>query len=291
MGVSQRRAVAESCAFDADLAHYWREGYAIVRGFFDPGEVAEVGAALDQLYSEGVAHGRCFRHGNLFYNVAREGAGEPLVRMVQWPSYHQRILNAVRLDPRFVDLLEPLIGRDLKQIINQVHWKAPGSLGDFAWHQDSRFRRPASAYRNLATAYVQTGLAIDPHTRESGCMRLIPRSHLAGDLAIDSSELVLGTAMKDEPLQAVGLSAGDAVELLLEPGDLALWSPYLVHGSGTNSSDHKRRLYINGYVRASDCDRGEWAFRSGAPVPFGPRPALVHYDELEERPEPHYPDI
>jgi ectoine hydroxylase-related dioxygenase (phytanoyl-CoA dioxygenase family) len=291
MGVSQRRAVAESCAFDADLAHYWREGYAIVRGFFDPDEVAEIGAALDQLYSEGVAHGRCFRHGNLFYNVAREGAGEPLVRMVQWPSYHQRILNAVRLDPRFVDLLEPLIGRDLKQIINQVHWKAPGSLGDFAWHQDSRFRRPASAYRNLATAYVQTGLAIDPHTRESGCMRLIPRSHLAGELAIDSSELVLGTAMKDEPLQAVGLSAGDAVELLLEPGDLALWSPYLVHGSGTNSSDHKRRLYINGYVRASDCDRGEWAFRSGAPVPFGPRPALVHYDELEERPEPHYPDI
>ena len=291
MGVSQRRAVAESCAFDVDLAHYWREGYAIVRGFFDPDEVAEIGAALDQLYSEGVAHGRCFRHGNLFYNVAREGVGEPLVRMVQWPSYHQRILNAVRLDPRFVDLLEPLIGRDLKQIINQVHWKAPGSLGDFAWHQDSRFRRPASAYRNLATAYVQTGLAIDPHTRESGCMRLIPRSHLAGDLAIDSSELVLGTAMKDEPLQAVGLSAGDAVELLLEPGDLALWSPYLVHGSGTNSSDHKRRLYINGYVRASDCDRGEWAFRSGAPVPFGPRPALVHYDELEERPEPHYPDI
>jgi ectoine hydroxylase-related dioxygenase (phytanoyl-CoA dioxygenase family) len=291
MGVSQRRAVAESCAFDADLAHYWREGYAIVRGFFDPDEIDEIGAALDQLYSEGVAHGRCFRHGNLFYNVAREGAGEPLVRMVQWPSYHQRILNAVRLDPRFVDLLEPLIGRDLKQIINQVHWKAPGSLGDFAWHQDSRFRRPASAYRNLATAYVQTGLAIDPHTRESGCMRLIPRSHLAGELAIDSSELVLGTAMKDEPLQAVGLSAGDAVELLLEPGDLALWSPYLVHGSGTNSSDHKRRLYINGYVRASDCDRGEWAFRSGAPVPFGPRPALVHYDELEERPEPHYPDI
>ena len=291
MGVSQRRAVAESCAFDADLAHYWREGYAIVRGFFDPDEIDEIGAALDQLYSEGVAHGRCFRHSNLFYNVAREGAGEPLVRMVQWPSYHQRILNAVRLDPRFVDLLEPLIGRDLKQIINQVHWKAPGSLGDFAWHQDSRFRRPASAYRNLATAYVQTGLAIDPHTRESGCMRLIPRSHLAGELAIDSSELVLGTAMKDEPLQAVGLSAGDAVELLLEPGDLALWSPYLVHGSGTNSSDHKRRLYINGYVRASDCDRGEWAFRSGAPVPFGPRPALVHYDELEERPEPHYPDI
>jgi ectoine hydroxylase-related dioxygenase (phytanoyl-CoA dioxygenase family) len=210
--------------------------------------------------------------------------------MVQWPSYHQRVLNAVRLDRRFAEALEPLIGRDLKQIINQVHWKAPGSLGDFAWHQDSRFRRPASAFRNLATSYVQTGLAIDPHTPQSGCMRVIPRSHLRGDLDMDSSKLVLGSAMTDDALEQVGLSASDAVDLLLEPGDLALWSPYLVHGSGTNVSEHKRRLYINGYVRAADCERGEWAFRNGKKVPFGPKPALVHYDQLYERPGPQYVD-
>ena len=275
----------------ADLTQYWRDGYAIVRGFFDPLEIAEISGALDQLYAEGAAHGRCFRHGNLFYNVARDSdGGEPLVRMVQWPSYHQPVLNSVRLDVRFAELLEPLIGYNLKQIINQVHWKAPGSLGDFAWHQDSRFRKPASAYRNLATSYVQTGLAIDPHTTESGCMKFIPRSHLRGDLDMDSSKLVLGTAMSDDVLEQVGLSADDAIELLLEPGDLALWSPYLVHGSGTNRSDHKRRLYINGYVRADDCDRGEWAFRQGEPVPFGPRPALVHYEALHERPGPHYVD-
>jgi len=275
----------------ADLTQYWRDGYAIVRGFFDPLEIAEISGALDQLYAEGAAHGRCFRHGNLFYNVARDSdGGEPLVRMVQWPSYHQPVLNSVRLDVRFAELLEPLIGYNLKQIINQVHWKAPGSLGDFAWHQDSRFRKPASAYRNLATSYVQTGLAIDPHTTESGCMKFIPRSHLRGDLDMDSSKLVLGTAMSDDVLEQVGLSADDAIELLLEPGDLALWSPYLVHGSGKNGSEHRRRLYINGYVRADDCDRGEWAFRHGRPVPFGPSPALVHYEELHERPGPHYVD-
>jgi hypothetical protein len=279
----------EPASVQADLAHYWREGYAIVRGFFSAAEIADIGAALDQLHSEGVAHGRCFRHGNLFYNVARERDGsEPLVRMVQWPSYHQPVLNGVRLDTRFAELLDPLIGNDLKQIINQVHWKAPGSLCDFAWHQDSRFRRPNSAYRNLGTAYVQTGLAIDPHTPQSGCMRIIPRSHLRGDLDMDCSKKALGTAMTEDALEAVGLSESDAIDLLLEPGDLALWSPYLVHGSGKNVSSHKRRLYINGYVRAADCDRGEWAFRRGEPVPFGPRPALVHFDELYDRPEPHY---
>lgn len=288
MGLARRVSIADPVG-QADLAGYWRDGYTVVRGFFSVDEIAEISDALDQLYDEGVAHGRCFRHGNLFYNVAREGDGEPFTRMVQWPSYHQPVLNGVRLNTRFADLLEPLIGSDLKQIINQVHWKAPGSLGDFAWHQDSRFRRPPSAYRNLATAYVQTGLAIDPHTPESGCMRFIPRSHLRGDLGMDCSKLALGTPMTDEALESVGLSAEDAIDLLLEPGDLALWSPYLVHGSGKNRSDHRRRLYINGYVTAGECDRGERAFRDGKPVPFGPTPALVHYEELRERPEPHYP--
>jgi hypothetical protein len=289
MGVSQRRKVTECVEFDANLAHYWREGYAVVRGFFDSAEIRKIGAAVDQLHAEGVEHGRCFRHGNLFYNVARERDGsEPLVRMVQWPSYHQPVLNDVRLDRRFVDLLEPLIGRDLKQIINQVHWKAPRSLGDFAWHQDSKSRRPALAYRNLATSYVQTGLAIDPHTPQAGGLRFIPRSHLRGDLHMNCETHSLGAAMTDSALEAIGFSSSDAVQLELEPGDLALWSPYLVHGSGTNRSNHKRRFYINGYVRAGDCDRGEWAFRNGKPVPFGPRPALVHFDELYERPEPHY---
>ena len=278
----------EPTGLSADLAQYWRDGYAIVRGFFTADEIEEIAEATDQLYAEGVAHGRCYRHGNLFYNVARNASGDPFVRMVQWPSYHQRVLNRVRLDRRFADLLRPLIGSDLKQIINQVHWKAPGALGDFAWHQDSKSRRPASAYRNLATAYVQTGLAIDPHTPDAGGMRFIPRSHLRGDLHIDCSRHSLGAAMKDSALDAVGLSAAEAIDLVLEPGDVALWSAYLVHGSGKNRSNHKRRFYINGYVRAGDCDRGEWAFRSGRPVPFGPKPVLVHYEELYERPGPHY---
>lgn len=285
-----RRVRAADPIKEADIAGYSREGYAIVRGFFEPGEIAEISGALDQLYNEGIAHGRCFRHGNLFYNVAREGDGEPFVRMVQWPSYHQPVLDRVRLHSRFAELLEPLIGGNLKQIINQVHWKAPGSLGDFAWHQDSKSRRPAAAFRNLATSYVQTGLAIDPHTPEAGGLRVIPGSHLRGDLRMDCSTHSLGMAMKDGALESVGLSPDEAMDLRLEPGDLALWSPFLVHGSGRNRSGHKRRFYINGYVRAEDCDRGEWAFRNGVAVPFGPSPALIHYEELRERPAPHYPE-
>ena len=290
MGYSQRLRIARPVDSEDYFEQYRRDGFAVIRGLFSAGEIAQIAAAADQVHAEGVAHGRSFRHGNLFYNVAPGAGGEPHVRMVQWPSYHRPVLDRVRLDRRIARLLEPLIGRDLKQIINQVHWKVPGALGDFAWHQDSRSRRPAAAFRNLGSAYVQTGLAIDPHNSESGGMRFIPGSHARGDLRMDCSQKALGAEMQDAALEAVGLRAGDAIDLRLEPGDLALWSPYLVHGSGTNRSAHKRRFYINGYVRADDCDRGEWAFRDGDPVPFGRTQELVHYEELRERPEPHYVD-
>lgn len=269
------------------VERYRRDGYAIVRGLFGPDEVEAIAAAADQVHAEGVRHGRSFRHGNLFYNVAEDPSG-PQVRMVQWPSYHQPVLNAVRLDRRMAALLAPLLGADLKQIINQIHWKGPGGGSEFAWHQDCQFREPAEAFRNLAGSYVQTGLAIDPHRSESGCMRFLPGSHRNGDLRLETPREVLGIALNDEVLDAAGLSAECAVEVCLDPGDLAIWSPFLVHGSGVNRSDHRRRLYVNGYVRAADCDRGEWAFRGGEPVAFGPEPALVHYEALRERGGPHY---
>lgn len=267
---------------------FWHcEGYAIVRGFFSPAEVAAIGAEIDRVHAEGMAHGRSFRHGNLFYKIA-QGMQGPQVQMVQWPSYHRPALDAVRLDPRFAALLAPLIGPDIKQIINQIHWKAPGAAGDFAWHQDSRFRKPAHCYRNLATAYIQTGLAIDPHGPVSGGMLFVKRSHVQGELDLDTDNEVLGNAMQDAALERVGLSAADTIQLELDPGDLALWNPYLVHGSGPNHSDHYRHFFINGYVRAADCDRGEWAFRDGRPVSLGAEPAMVHYEELRERRDPHY---
>ena len=104
---------------DDYVATYAREGYAILPGFFTPVEVDAIAAAMDQVHAEGVAYGRSFRHGNLFYNVAPAEDGGPLVRMVQWPSYHQPVLDQVRRDPRFAAMLAPLIGGDVKQIINQ----------------------------------------------------------------------------------------------------------------------------------------------------------------------------
>jgi ectoine hydroxylase-related dioxygenase (phytanoyl-CoA dioxygenase family) len=134
---------------------------------------------------------------------------------------------------------------------------------------------------------VQTGLAIDAHRRGNGAMRIYPRSHRLGEKELASAAPVLDQAMAEERLAAAGLDPTDLVDLELEPGDIALWNVYTIHGSGPNTTAGDRRFYLNGYVRAADCDRGEWAFRDGEPCPLG-APVLVHYDDLHERPGPHY---
>jgi ectoine hydroxylase-related dioxygenase (phytanoyl-CoA dioxygenase family) len=270
------------------LAHYQAEGYAVLRRVFDAAEVAAMAAAFDRQWAQGMAHRASFRHGNLLYRLGTDPALGKIVRLVQWPSYGDPVLEAVRRDRRFFAILEPLIGRDVKQIINQLHWKPPGaSAAEFAFHQDARFRRPRSAYRNLATSYVQTGIAIDAHRAGNGAMRLYPGSHRLGEKELAGGRPVLDQAMADDRLRAAGLDPAKLVDLEMEPGDVALWNVYTIHGSGPNSTEGDRRFYLNGYVRASDCDRGEWAFRDGVPCPLG-KPALVHYDDLHARPEPHY---
>jgi ectoine hydroxylase-related dioxygenase (phytanoyl-CoA dioxygenase family) len=265
------------------VEHYSKEGYAIIRRLISPGEVADLAAACDAAHAEGLAHGRSFRHGNLHYRLDH---GE--VRMAQWASRQFDALGRFRIDPRIARLLEPFLGGDMKQIINQVHWKKPGGRGDFAFHQDSRFRKPAYAYRNLGSSYVQTGLAIDPHNAQSGGLQFLPGSHLQGDLSLALDDAVMENRPQEEQLLAAGLDPSRLITLDIEPGDFVLWSPYLVHGSATNNADHYRRFYINGYVAAAHCDRGEWAFRNGQPVPLDAEPSLVHYEQLYERPEPHY---
>src|SRR3546814_10104791 len=88
------RSLPESGEANGTAAHYRLEGDAIIHGLFSTDEITVIGLATDQIYAEGVRHRRSFRHGNLFYNVAEGADGAPIVRLVQWPSYHQQIGRA-----------------------------------------------------------------------------------------------------------------------------------------------------------------------------------------------------
>jgi ectoine hydroxylase-related dioxygenase (phytanoyl-CoA dioxygenase family) len=271
------------------VAQYRRDGYAILRGVFSPAEVAEMAGAFNRFYAEGRKHPKSYRHGNLFYRIASDPAHGRVLRLVQWPSYVDPTLDRVRLDSRMLEIVAPLIGATLKQIINQMHWKPPGAAAEFGWHQDIRFRRPRAAYRQAAASYVQTGIAVDPHRAANGAMRIIPGSHRLGELSLGGDGRVMDRSMSDDDLVRAGLDPAGVVDLEMEPGDVALWHLHLVHGSGPNRSTIDRRFYLNGYVIADNCDRGVLAFKDGERQPLGD-PVLIHYEDLHARPDPHYVD-
>ncbi len=270
------------------LASYAQNGFAVVKGVFAPREAAELAREFDRMKAEGMQHPRTFRHGNMLYLIAQDPQLGRILRFMQWPAYVNEVFARYRVDRRLLEIVEPLIGNDLKQIINQLIWKPAGaSETTYAYHQDCRFRRPASAYRDLVRSYIQTAIAIDPHGPENGCMRMYPGSHKLPDLGLGLSRSVMEAGYDERMLAEHGLDPAKLVDFVLEPGDVGFWGAHTVHGSGPNRSAIDRRAYVNGYVVAKNCDRGEWAFREGRPCPLG-SPALVQYDDLYQRPEPHY---
>ncbi len=272
-----------------DREQYDREGFSVIRGVYREAEVAELADAAGALWAEGSRHSRTFRHGNVVFRVDADPALGPSLRFVQWAARVNAACARWRIERRLLDIVRTLLGDDLKQIVNQISWKPAGVANGHAFHQDSRFRRPRSAFRDLAASYVQTMIAIDRHSMENGCVLVLPGSHRFGELALDPAGTVLGGRDDTAQLEAEGLGRARPVGLELEPGDVALWHPRLVHGSRENVSRGDRRAYLNSYVAARNADRGEWAMRGGAPCELG-APVLVDYEDLFRRPEPHYVD-
>lgn len=272
------------------VSQFRDQGYAVVREVFSGEEVAQMAAAFDRIRERALAGGRSWRDRNTFFCLADDSDKGRILRYVQWPGWIDGTLEQVRRDPRLLDILAPLIGCDLKQIINQMHWKEPGAAAEFGFHQDARSRRPREAYRNLAGSYIQTGIAIDPHSLENGAMIVCPESHLRGDLPFDPAQRSMDQSMDTADLPRLGLRSDRTEVLKLAPGDVALWHVHTLHGSGPNRSASDRRFYINGYVIAENCDRGEWAFRDGRPCPLEGEQNLVHYEELYSNPGPMFLD-
>lgn len=283
IGARSARAVVEQ---------YRDEGYAIVREFIDADEVARLQAETARIYAEGLRHHATFRHGNLCFEILPEKHfGRRYLIQAYWVSWISPYYEAFRRQGAFLNVLEPLLGRNIKQVAQQIHWKPPGARQTgYRFHQDLRFRERPDAYRDVVASTVNIGLAIDASTPENGCLQVIPGSHRRGYLGLsdEGDGQIMKGATTDDELRAVGLDPSNVVNLELNPGDLALWGLLTVHGSSPNTSERDRALAISSYVRAEHSERGEWAFRDGVSTPLGDTPRLCKYEKLLENPDPHY---
>ncbi len=143
------------------------------------------------------------------------------------------LANIVR-DPRILDVIEEFIGPNILCWSTAFFAKPANSAGYVGYHQDA-----AINFIEPHCDIIHLWLALKPTTKENGCLRVLPRSHLDRVLPLSPSDdgqnvLLEGTQAK------LDAAEGEFVDLILDAGEASLHHHRTVHGSGPNQSDADR---------------------------------------------------
>lgn len=158
------------------------------------------------------------------------------------------VLDSYTTHAAILNCVEQIVGKDVQTIHTMLINKPPNVDGRHPLHQDLVYFpfRPADKI-------VASWTALEPVTRENGCLVVLPRSHL-GDLLKhgnpDWENLNAGYFGVQE------VSADQRVHLEMNPGDTVFFHPKLIHGSGRNRTQGFRRA-ISAHYSAVDV---EWAW-------------------------------
>ena len=100
------------------------------------------------------------------------------------------------------------------------------------WHQDAAYW-PFSPSKGISA-----WLAVDDVDRSNAALRVIPGTHLIGELTTELSEKDEGNLLSEKVPDAEDF--GEPVYLELTAGQMSIHSDLLLHGSTANESDRRR---------------------------------------------------
>lgn len=210
---------------DAEIETYHRDGVVVPSGFRLSDEWLN---RIDRLYAQLLADNRDSDgfSADFILGPHLDSSGAYGVKgNSEW-------LEIIR-NPDILDLVEQLIGPDLVLWGVTIFGKPAGVGKATPWHQDGDYY-PIEPLETL-TVWI----SLDGSTPEQGCMRYIPGSHRDHQIYSHHFEhrddYTLAQVIDDDQ---VDLS--QARDILLGPGQLAMFDVYLVHGSAPNLSDKRR---------------------------------------------------
>jgi non-heme Fe2+,alpha-ketoglutarate-dependent halogenase len=135
--------------------------------------------------------------------------------------------------PRALDAVEAVLGPDIMVWGSQWFPKFPGDKAYVSWHQDATYWGLAPP--NVTTAWI----AFSESTPENGCMRVVPGTHVSPLLPQRETYAPDNMLSRGQEI-AVEVDESQAVDLVLQPGEMSLHHIGIVHGSGPNTSDRYR---------------------------------------------------
>jgi hypothetical protein len=204
-----------------EIARYERDGFLFPIDVMSPAEAARLRARLEEAEA---------RHPQVLNRFERMN-GHICFTFLDEIVHH----------PAIVDAVEDLIGENILASDTVLFIKEPRSPGFVSWHQD--FTYMGLEPHEGVTAW----LALTPSNRRTGCMQMLPGTHRHGQLPHrdtfhDDNILTRGQTID-------GLDTTGAVAIELEPGQMSLHHPRVIHGSEPNTGDTRRiGVSIQSYI-------------------------------------------
>ncbi len=153
-------------------------------------------------------------------------------------------VDALTREPGILDAVQQVLGPDLLAWNTSWFVKMPGDKTFVSWHQDG-------AYWGLSPMEVATAwVALGPVTPHNGCMRVIPGSHRQPHLPQRDTWAENNALSRGQEI-AVAVDETQAVDLVLQAGQMSLHHLWIVHGSMANLSSEARIGIAIRYVAPS----------------------------------------
>lgn len=246
-----------------EVRHYQEKGYLVPRFRLGEDWVLRMQGALDKLIRDnpGVRPEKLV---SAHVAGSADGLRQPNAEGVRGA---QDFLD-LAMNSDIVDLVAQVIGPDVILWGCHVFCKPANEGFETPWHQDGHYW----PIRPLANCTVW--VALEPSTRENGCLRVVPGSHLGKKLHPhlheDRTDLTLNQRMAEG-----AFDAADAVDLELQPGQMSMHDIYMIHGAEANTSGIRRTGVALRYMPGtSHFDRRLKPAdgQTGVPVSFATRP-------------------
>jgi len=150
--------------------------------------------------------------------------------------------------PNITERVAAILGEDLLVLDASFFIKEANTPNHVTWHQDLHYWGLEG--EDEVTAWV----ALSPATAQSGCMRFVPGSHRQAvdhrDTFDEANLLTRGQEL------AVEVDEGDAIDVVLAPGEFSLHHGRVFHASEPNRSDDRRIglaiRYISTQMKTAD---------------------------------------
>jgi ectoine hydroxylase-related dioxygenase (phytanoyl-CoA dioxygenase family) len=216
------------------LAFYREEGYLLLKGVFETGELTEFTREIDSIlrHRADLVHADNMRARFRPHHLTSEPVFEVFDPIADLSPFAWSIAH----DQRIRDRLHDLYGEPACLFKDKLIYKLPGATGT-TLHQDW------ISWPDFPKSFLTVVLPLDSFDESTGATEVFPGCHHQGYLS-----------PKDGQHHYVELSdlPADPVPLNMEPGDMAIFGCFLPHRSAANVSNHPRRGYFISYNAESD---------------------------------------